>query len=163
MLHRIFESKNVFFFFIFSFNYLLNFNGNVFILHFDCSPHVWVCLPHVWVCLPHVWVCSTHVWVCLPHVWVCLPHVWVCPPLYGSVCPIYENRRQSWVLDSTLCIPDSRCWILAFVSGTWYQSLVGLWISLAVFWIPKPRISDSTSKKSRISDPISKIFLGSGP
>ena len=82
---------------------------------------------------------SALVRVSLPQVWVCSTHV------YGSVCPIYENPRQSWVLDSTLCIPDSKCWILAFESATGYQSLGGLWISLSVFWIPKPRISDSTS------------------
>ena len=55
------------------------------------------------------------------------------PLMYGSVCPMYENPRQLWVLDSTLCIPDSRCRILDFVSGTGCQSIVGFWISLAVF------------------------------
>ena len=29
------------------------------------------------------------------------------------------NQRQSWILESTPRIPDSRYWIPVFVSGTW--------------------------------------------
>ena len=115
VLHRIFESKNVLFFFIFSFNYLLNFNGNVFILHFDCSPHLWVCLPHVWVC-------STHVWVCLPHGSVRLMHGSVCPmhgsvrPMYWSVCSMCKSVRPcTGLLAPFMRIQDSpRFWIPRF-------------------------------------------------
>ena len=32
------------------------------------------------------------------------------------------DPRQSWILDSTLRIPDSRYFIPVFVSGTWILS-----------------------------------------
>ena len=49
--------------------------------------------------------------------------------------------RQSWILDSTPWIKESRHWIPVFVSGT----LDSGFKSLEGFWIPKPRIPDSTS------------------
>ena len=127
VLHRIFESKNLFFFFIFSFNYLLNFNGNVFILHFDCSPHVWVCLPHVWVC-------STHVWVCLPHVWVCLPHRSV-RLMYGSVCPMYGSVRPMYWSVCPMCKSVRPCsgLLAPFMR---IQDSPGFWIPRFAFRIP---------------------------
>ena len=113
VLHRIFESKNLFFFFIFSFNYLLNFNGNVFILHFDCSPHVWVCLPHVWVCLPHRSVRLMYGSVC--------PMYGSVRPMYWSVCPMCKSVRPC----TGLLAPFMRI-----------QDSPGFWIPRFAFRIP---------------------------
>ena len=54
--------------------------------------------------------------------------------------PIFAPCK-SWILDSTMWIPDSRFPIPV-------SRVLHLRIPLAVFWIPKPKILDSTSKKS---------------
>ena len=57
--------------------------------------------------------------------------------------------KQSWILDSTPWIPDSRyripdSWSVNLEYG--FQSLAGFRILLAVLRIPRPRISDSKQK-----------------
>ena len=52
-----------------------------------------------------------------------------------------RESGQSGILESTM---DSSICYSNLDSG--FQSLVGLWISSVVFWMPKPRISDSTIK-----------------
>ena len=65
-----------------------------------------------------------------------LPHVW------GESKTVLDSGFHA--VDSGFQIVDSslRQWNLD--SG--FQSLVGFWILLTVFRIPKPRIPDSTSK-----------------
>ena len=55
-----------------------------------------------------------------------------------------RNPRQSWILDSMPWIPDSSYWIpiLSRIPDFF----------LAVFWIPKPRIPDSTAKIARFPE-----------
>ena len=67
------------------------------------------------------------------------------------------NPGQSWILHSTSCTPDSRCWILVFVTDTWILYSRLKWDFRYLLscncnsWIPKPRILDSTSENiSRI-------------
>ena len=60
-------------------------------------------------------------------------------------------------------IPDSRYLSLCqWNLDSGFQSLVGFRIPCAVFRIPKPRISDPTSKTFPDSDPSSKNFTDSG-
>ena len=59
-----------------------------------------------------------------------------------------ESARQSWILNFTPRIPDSRL-LISFCQwnlDSGFQSLVGFRILWVVFRIPRPRISDSTSK-----------------
>ena len=62
----------------------------------------------------------------------------------------YQSRHpMKGILDSTPWILDAGYWISVFVCGTWdseFQSLVRFPIPWAVFWIPKPRIPESTNK-----------------
>ena len=85
------------------------------------------------------------------------------------ICPMLGNPRQSSILDSGFWIPHhgSQTPITGFQSLSmkiWFriQKFVGFRIPWAVFWIPKPRIPDSTSKFSQILDSTSKNFLHSG-
>ena len=81
--------------------------------------------------------------------------------LWGWPKPI-ENRPFShpawfdWHFASCNGIQDSLgFWIPCRgfrISATGFQSLVGFQIFLAVFWIPKPRIPDSTAKISRFPE-----------
>ena len=61
-----------------------------------------------------------------------LPH-W-CKVIQGSLGLWIPNWRH-WILDSSSVELGSR-----------FQSLAGLWIPWAEFWIPKPTIPDCTSK-----------------
>ena len=68
---------------------------------------------------------------------------------YLSRHPMKGSLSKSWILDSTPWIPDAGYWISVFVCGTWdsaFQSLVRFPIRWAVFWLPKPRIPESTNK-----------------
>ena len=86
--------------------------------------------------------------------------IWLIQGLIDEACevkflPMWGNPRQSWIVDSTQWIPDSRYSIPVFVSRTWILDtnfLVGFRIPYAVFRIPKSSILDS----------VSKIFLDSG-
>ena len=58
------------------------------------------------------------------------------------------NRRQSWILDYTPWIPDSRYWIPVFVSGTfWILIVSGIADTLRC-------IPDSTSQDSGADNKI---------
>ena len=61
----------------------------------------------------------------------------------------FESEKQSWILDSTSRIPDSRHWVrdsLSVEHGFLIpESLVG-------FRIPEPGIPDSTSKNFLVGD-----------
>ena len=86
--------------------------------------------------------------------------IWLIQGLIDEACEVkfltmWGNPRQSWIVDSTQWIPDSRYSIPVFVSRTWILDtnfLVGFRIPYAVFRIPKSSILDS----------VSKIFLDSG-
>ena len=75
------------------------------------------------------------------------------------------NPRQSWILDSTPWIPDSRYFIPVFVSGTWILDSNPLWNSgflelYSGFQSPGFRIPQV--KFSRFPDSTSKYFTDSG-
>lgn len=53
------------------------------------------------------------------------------------------SPRQSWILDSTPWIPDSRYGCTRFQSLSVF--VFGFWIPI-VRWVPKLRIPDSTGK-----------------
>ena len=64
---------------------------------------------------------------------------------------------QSWPLDSSPGISDSRYWIPIFCQSNLnsrFQSFVGFRIPWAVFRIPRPKIPDCTSKTSRILESL---------
>ena len=64
------------------------------------------------------------------------------------------NCRQSWILDYTPWIPDSRYWIPVFVSGTfWILIVSGIADTLRC-------IPDSTSQDSGSDNKISSGFSG---
>ena len=73
--------------------------------------------------------------------------------LTRTFSPMLENPRQSWILDLTPWIPDSRYWISDYLSvklgfripNSEFQSLMGFRIFLS-------RIPDSTSKISEIQE-----------
>ena len=72
-----------------------------------------------------------------------------------NIAHIWGNPRQSWNLDSIPWIPDSRYRIrdsLSVVLGFWIPIVSKFRIPGAVFWIPKPRIPDSTSKNYLIAE-----------
>ena len=81
--------------------------------------------------------------------------------LWGWPKPI-ENRPFSdpawfdWHFASCNGIQDSLGFCIPCrgfrIPATGFQSLVGFRIFLAVFWIPKPRIPDSTAKISRLPE-----------
>ena len=92
------------------------------------------------------------------------------PPFFPFLTPvhlIWGNPRQSWILDSTMWIPDSRFQLLDSSLIQWnldsgFQSLVGFQIHWDAFWIPKHRILDSTSENfpdSRIWIPLHGVNL----
>ena len=60
-----------------------------------------------------------------------------------------SKTSQSYILDSTPWIPDSRYWIPVLFQwnlDSWFHSLLGFRTPWAVFQIPKTRILDSTSE-----------------
>ena len=59
--------------------------------------------------------------------------------------PIKGNPRQSWILNFTSQIPDS-CRLDQWNLASGFQLLLGFRILWVVSRIPRPRISDSTSK-----------------
>ena len=66
---------------------------------------------------------------------------------------MYRNSRQSWILDYTPWIPDSRYWIPTSVSRTfWIQIVSGIADTLSCF-------PDSNTNFPRILDSTSKNFL----
>ena len=92
------------------------------------------------------------------------------PPFFPYLTPvhlIWGNPRQSWILDCTMWIPDSRFQLLDSSLIQWnldsgFQSLVGFQIHWDAFWIPKHRILDSTSENfpdSRIWIPLHGVNL----
>ena len=70
----------------------------------------------------------------------------------GGLCKISLHIRESKIaLDSGFHAVDSGFQVLDFILFLWnldseFRSLGGFQIPWAVFWIPKPKISDSTSK-----------------
>ena len=74
------------------------------------------------------------------------------------------NRRQSWILDYTPWIPDSRYWIPVFVNGTfWILIVSGIVDTLRC--IPDSTSQDSGSVNKIPQDSVdstSKSFLYSG-
>ena len=66
---------------------------------------------------------------------------------------MYRNSRQSWILDYTPWIPDSRYWIPTSVSRTfWIQIVSGIADTLSCF-------PDSTTKFSQDSGFYKQKFL----
>ena len=78
------------------------------------------------------------------------------------------NPIQSWILDSTLSIPNSGYWIPDSLSAEivfWIPVVSGFWISWAGLRILKPRIPDWGFHKQMfpvIADSTSKNFPESG-
>ena len=71
---------------------------------------------------------------------------------------MWGNLKQSWILDSTPWIPDSRYWRSGFfVDGTWIPDSNRKWPRI-VLRIPKPRILVSATQISRIPDCTGKNF-----
>ena len=69
--------------------------------------------------------------------------------------PVYGNPRQTWILDSTRCIQDSRYWISVFVFGTWIPIVSCIQDSLSCIPDSLSCIPDSKTKVMRI--PQTKI------
>ena len=76
----------------------------------------------------------------------------------GPFSPHIRSTRQSWILNSTLRIPDSRNWppiLCRWNLDSGFQSLVGFRIPWAVVRISKPRIPRIPQAKiSRIQDSL---------
>ena len=72
------------------------------------------------------------------------------------------NPRQTWILDSTPWIPDTWHWIpadsLSVELGFRILVVSAIRIPRTVFWIPKPRIPNSTRNIFGISHSTSKNF-----
>ena len=74
--------------------------------------------------------------------------------------PKWGNPRQSWIVDSTPWIPDSRYPIPAFVSGSWILIPIvsGIQESLGCIPAPKPWIPDFTDSEIQIPSSHGAIF-----
>ena len=85
-----------------------------------------------------------------------------CGNLY-LIRPMEGNARQSWILDSTPWVPNSRYWIPFFLVelGLWFPMVSGILDSLSCVPNPNFRILDSTSKLPWIPNSTSKYFLDS--